>query len=136
MKPEKALLQDVVCEDPDFAACDAASRQAALGAFRRRVRLRLLGRVSALAAGILVCSSYWLWLEPKESSSAPRIVSAPEISPVAEPAPPVPEESTLTRVSDAELLAAFPPGSCFLAEIDGKNMLVFRDPELRARYVR
>jgi hypothetical protein len=34
------------------------------------------------------------------------------------------------RLTDAELVAAFPKGSCFIAEVDGKKELVFFDPKV------
>ena len=33
-------------------------------------------------------------------------------------------------LTDGELLALFPNGSCFLAEVDGKKELIFLDPEV------
>jgi hypothetical protein len=38
-------------------------------------------------------------------------------------------------LTDDELLALFPAGSCFLAEVDGKKKLVFFDPEVEREYV-
>jgi len=34
-----------------------------------------------------------------------------------------------------ELIALFAPGSCFLAEVDGKKKLVFYDPNVERQYV-
>jgi len=39
------------------------------------------------------------------------------------------------RLTDKELVAAFPKGSCFIAEVDGKKELVFLDPKLERTYV-
>jgi len=33
-------------------------------------------------------------------------------------------------ISEQQMLAMFPPGSCLLAEIDGKKRLVFLDQKL------
>ena len=38
-------------------------------------------------------------------------------------------------LTDQELVAAFPKGSCFIAEVDGKKELVFLDPEVQRMYV-
>ena len=38
-------------------------------------------------------------------------------------------------LTDDELLALFPEGSCFLAEVDGKKEQVFLDPEVQRQYV-
>ena len=40
-------------------------------------------------------------------------------------------DATLT---DEQLLAFFPADSCFIAEADGRKILVFRSPELRQKY--
>jgi hypothetical protein len=39
------------------------------------------------------------------------------------------------RLTDEELVAAFPKGSCFIAEVDGKKELVFLDPKVQRTYV-
>ena len=41
------------------------------------------------------------------------------------------KDATLT---DEQLLAFFPADSCFIAEADGRKILVFRSPELRQKY--
>ena len=38
-------------------------------------------------------------------------------------------------LTDAELLALFPPGSCFLAEVDGQKKLIFFDPKVEREYI-
>jgi hypothetical protein len=38
-------------------------------------------------------------------------------------------------LTDAELIAAFPKGSCFIAEVDGKKELIFLDPKAGHDYV-
>jgi hypothetical protein len=38
-------------------------------------------------------------------------------------------------MTDKELLASFPEGSCFLAEVDGKEELIFVDPNLERKYM-
>ena len=37
-------------------------------------------------------------------------------------------------LTDEQLLAFFPADSCFIAEADGRKILVFRSPELRQKY--
>ena len=41
------------------------------------------------------------------------------------------QNATLT---DEQLLAFFPANSCFIAESEGRKILVFRNPELRQKY--
>ena len=38
-------------------------------------------------------------------------------------------------LTDQELVAKFPKGSCFIAEVDGKKELVFLDPKVKRTYV-
>ncbi len=40
-----------------------------------------------------------------------------------------------TPERDDALLAAFPRGSCFIAEVDGKKELIFFNPQLKRTYV-
>ena len=37
-------------------------------------------------------------------------------------------------ITDEQLLAFFPTDSCFIAEVEGRKILVFRDPEVRQKY--
>ena len=47
-----------------------------------------------------------------------------------------PKESGNPRfLTDEELLASFPKGSCFLAEIDGQEQLVFLDANAEREFV-
>jgi hypothetical protein len=39
------------------------------------------------------------------------------------------------HLTDQDLVAAFPKGSCFIAEVDGRKELVFFDPEVERTYV-
>jgi hypothetical protein len=41
----------------------------------------------------------------------------------------------ISIMSDQEVVACFPPGSCFIAEVEGRKVLVFPDPILRQRYL-
>ena len=45
-----------------------------------------------------------------------------------------PARSVAREINDEELLAIFPEGSCFIAEVNGKKTLVFSDPAVRARF--
>lgn len=136
MKEKRKLLEDVLCGSAEFEKCNQESIRAASRRFRRERILGLMARVSAMAATVAVAAALWLWpdwrtapeINQRASSPAPlEVFYAPEQAVV--------KESPLPRVSDAELLAAFPPDSCFLAEVNGERILVFRDPELGKRYL-
>jgi hypothetical protein len=111
-----------------FARHDAVVSERARRAFRRR---RLIGRVLAatpviLAAGLLVM----IWIPPTESDAPPH--GAAGVLPVE---PMVIERAEQARsLTDDGLLELFPEGSCFLAEVNGRKVLVFHDPEVKRRF--
>jgi hypothetical protein len=37
-------------------------------------------------------------------------------------------------INDEQLLASFPPGSCYLAEVNGAKRLFFYDPNAKAKF--
>jgi hypothetical protein len=121
--PERddTLLDAMLC-DESWQCASAAFKAEALKTFRSRQRLRRLtrwgGSVAALAA-IVVGLGHWL----ARPARAPRQIAAAPAS-----APSVPDKARY--LTDAELIAAFPKGSCFIAEVDGRKELVFANPEL------
>ncbi len=123
---DDALL-DALLRDENWQTTNAAFKAEALGTFRARQRLRRLARwagsVAALAA---VIAGVALWLS--EPAAAPRQIMVAQV--VVPKAPNKPRDLT-----DQELIAAFPKGSCFIAEVDGKKELVFFDPEVGRSYV-
>lgn len=115
---EDALL-NAVLRDETWQATDAACKAEALGAFLARQRVRRLARWTActVALGAVVgCGVYWF--------GHPR-AAPPQMA--ARPSEPPRESGTPRYLTDQELVASFPKGSCFLAEIDGKKKLVFLD---------
>jgi hypothetical protein len=126
--PERddALL-DAVLGDEGWQASSAAFKAEALGTFRTRQRQRRLTRWAACAAVVAVAGAgamHWL------GGPAPK----PQEVAVIRPEPP--KVAARPRyLSDAELLASFPAGSCFLAEVDGQKELIFLDPNVERTYV-
>ena len=125
---EEDALLEAVLRDDSWQAANAASKAEALGVFQARQRVRRWtrrgGGLAALAV-VVACAAHWL-----AGPSAPP----PQLLVVNPPAPPVQPEKSL-YLTDAELLALFPEGSCFLAEVDGKKKLVFFDPKVEREYV-
>ena len=84
---------------------------------------------------VLVLAFLWF----PERAGRPRLVAtAPSFDhqrPAAAAAPMTPR-TQITAISDEELLASFPPGSCFLAEVNGETMLVFTDDKVRTEVLR
>jgi hypothetical protein len=123
---DDALL-DAVLADESWQETNAACKAAALGTFRARQRARRTMRwagCAALLVALVGCAVYWLG----HSVTAPHQIA---VSP-----PHSPEKAETQRyLSDAELIAAFPEGSCFLAEIDGQKQLVFLNEKVERQYV-
>jgi len=112
-------LLNAVLADDDWHALNRSLKNealAAIGAAKRRRRLRHWLGQAACVAVLLVGAGWWL-LPP-----------APSHGPVAtmsiQPASPGAEEQF---ISEDEMLAMFPAGSCVVAEIDGQKTLVFFD---------
>jgi len=119
-----AILKDE-CWHTNHAAC----KTEVLAAFRARQRVRRtrrwIGSVAALSAAV-ASGVFWLH-RPVVVPGLPQMATEPSAAP-REPGQP-------RYLNDAELVASFPAGSCFLAEIDGQKKLVFLDPEIERRYV-
>lgn len=112
-------LLNALLADDDWHALNSSLKHeavAAMGMIRRRRRLRLwLGQ--AACAAMLLAGAAW-WLRP----------SAPDGVPLAETfGQPVSAKTEDKFISEEEMLAAFPAGSCVVAEINGQKTLVFFD---------
>jgi hypothetical protein len=123
---EDALL-DATLRDETWQAASAAFKAEAVRTFRTRQRVRRLtrwaGSVAVLAA-VLAGVVHWFG----RPSPAPRQVMV-----ALTQAPKAPDKPR--HLTDQELVAAFPEGSCFIAEVDGRKELVFFDPEVEHTYV-
>jgi hypothetical protein len=123
-----ALLESVLRDD-EWQAANAAGKAEALGVFQAQVRMRRAtrwaGGLAALAVAA-VCVAHWLAkpVTPQRQLLAMKPAGSP----------PVKQKESI-YLTDDELLALFPKGSCFLAEVDGKKELVFLDPEVQRQYV-
>ena len=120
-------LLDAMLRDENWQAASAAFKAEALRTFRVRQRIRRLtrwaGSVAALAA---MMAGVVYWFGPP--AAAPRQITVAHTE--VRKAPDQPRYLT-----DQELVAKFPKGSCFIAEVDGKKELVFLDPKLERTYV-
>lgn|SRR5487761_2755515 len=128
LDPEREnVLLDAVLQDEAWQGTNATLKAGALAAFRRRQRLRRLTRVAA--AALVLCASAAValrWPRPPAATPSPVVTRR-------DPAPQNPEP--VHYLTDEELLALFPRGSCVLAEIDGRKELVFLDPKLERLYL-
>jgi hypothetical protein len=123
-RPEDLLL-DALLRDEEWQASSTVIKSHALEAFWARRRAHRLARWAlgaAACAAIIAGATYWFG---HTAGSRPTTVSYP--------APP--SKSVPRYMTDKELLASFPKGSCFLAEVDGKQELIFVDPNLERKYM-
>lgn len=124
--PDDALV-DALLRDEEWQTVSANIKNRALGTFRARQRVRRLGRWTlggAVCAALLTGAAHWL-----SNTTGSR--------PAAAVAHPQPSRSVTDAnyITDKELLASFPEGSCFLAEVDGKKELIFVDPNVEREYI-
>jgi hypothetical protein len=130
LDPEKEnALLEALLRDDTWQATDRALKAGALVAFQRRQRQRRLTRMGAVAllvAAAFVSVALLSW--PRRA-----VITPPQFA--AQQNPPPPKSGAVRQLSDAELLAMFPKGSCLLAEVDGRKELVFLDPKAERLYL-
>ena len=126
------LLGDVFAEDfkeSEHGEMNPLLREFRRAHWRRKASAVLLAAAAVFAVGIL--SALYLRDARQETSvAASTVASAGLEQSVSASAPRTGESSDY--LSDEELLNLFPSNSCFLAEFDGKQVLVFKDPALAA----
>ena len=123
---DDALLDAMLC-DESWQTASAALKEQALRTYRVRQRTRRLARwagsVAVLAA--VIAGARYGFRGPSMASR--QVMMAHITAPKAAPEP--------RHLTDAELVASFPKGSCFIAEVDGKKQLVFFDPKAEHAYI-
>src|SRR5438552_14647823 len=110
--------------DESWSAFDARLRSDARQAFSAAKRRRRLGYLTAQAAAILLTACVLTWTlasHPRRSTATALAAAA-----IAEE----PSASLANVITEQQMLAMFPPGSCLVAEINGEKQLVFLDPTL------
>jgi len=123
---EDVLLNAILCDDT-WQAVSTAFKAEALRTYRIQQRVRRLtrwaGGVAAVAA-VVAGVAHWSGWPPKATR---QITVAP--TQIAR------SPDKVRRLTDAELVAAFPKGSCFVAEVDGHKELIFFDPKVARTYM-
>ena len=123
---DDALL-DAMLHDEDWQTASAGFKTEALQTYRTRQRIRRLTRwAGSVAALVVVLAGLAHWVG--RPAPAPRQVMV-----ALTQAPKAPDKPR--HMTDQDLVAAFPKGSCFIAEVDGRKELVFFDPEVERTYV-
>ena len=126
--PERnEALLDAMLQDEDWQIASAAFKAGALKTFRARQRLRRLTRWAGSVAALAVVTAGVVHWSGRPAAPPRQITIAQAEVPKAPDRP--------RRLTDSELVAAFPKGSCFIAEVDGKKELVFLDPKVERAYV-
>ena len=124
-REEDALLAAVL-GDENWQAASASLKTRAMAKYQRHQSLHKITRwTSALAMMVVAIGLAAQW---SAKWSARQISSGTEKKAV-------PVESRPQDLTDDQLLAAFPEGSCFLAEVEGKKRLIFFDPDVERQYV-
>ena len=129
--PSDPLL-DALLSEP--AALDAM-HSAGLTTLRRRRRWRM----ARFALGSAAAAACLLFVLRTPTSRDERANDSPVAPPLAanEVRAPLPSASpAVSELDDDELLRQFPPGTCTIAEVNGRKMLVFLQEEARAKYLR
>lgn len=116
----RRLLNDVLREDSGGLEND---KEMALSAFRRGRLLRRAGRASAAVMMVAVAIAGVLVLQRDATKEIANV----------QPSGQSDHQPGMPRLTDEELIASFPSNSCFLAEVDGRQMLVFIDPRVEEK---
>jgi hypothetical protein len=130
------LLTDLVA-DSDFNRFRGELKKRALTRFRWHQAWRRV-RGTGVAMVLIALAVPALLRLPERAGRSRLVATAPNFDhqrPAAAAAP-IPPSTQMTAISDEELLASFPPGSCFLAEVNGETMLVFTDDKVRTEVLR
>jgi len=132
MKPEPESespqpLIDAVLHDESWQTASATLKAEALKTFRTRQRVRRLARWSIGAAAMIVAADITVHWFAKPGRLATRNVHQTVQVPMPTNGP--------AQLTDEQLLASFPKGSCFLAEVNGHKELIFYSQEAEHTYV-
>src|SRR5580765_8459721 len=109
--------------DENWTAFDAQLRNRALQTFAGAKRRRHFAFLTAQAAAILVVAGALARVLPHHSRPMPASQSAlaADVERV--------DSSLPNTITEEQMLAMFPRGSCLVAEINGQRQLVFLDPQ-------
>ena len=120
------LLNDVLSGEVENL--EGRQRAVAIAAFRRarlQRRVKAYGVLIAIVVAAIAAIFYHVRIE------RPGIVAVNEsqMQVVREQSRP------LVKLTDEELIACFPSNSCFLAEVNGHQVLVFTERSLREKFL-
>jgi hypothetical protein len=124
-------------DDGPWPESDREAKSVALGEFRRSKQRRSNLRRAVLGMGIIsvALAGAAIRLNRVESASLSRTMIVAQEKARLEVAKKTARPASLF-INERELLATFPPESCFFAVVDGRKILVFRDEAVRKQYFR
>ena len=115
----RRLLNDVLREDAGGLRND---KETALSAFRRARLLRRAGRTS-FAVMIVAVATAGVLVTQRDKTKEISLAVAANVQPSGRSG----NQPDMPSLTDEELIASFPSNSCFLAEVEGRQILVFLD---------
>ncbi len=158
--PRDPLL-DAILRTESWETAHAAAKAAALRELHAVRRRQWLSSAAVALAACLAAAVIWPTLSSKfplqpvqpstllSSSTStqletpnpqPVTISSNQHSAISNPLPPTPALALSSpplapprHISEAEMLALFPKGSCLIAEINGQEQLVFFDHQVEAQ---
>ena len=132
---DKRRLFNEVFRTDSSDAFSGQLKERAWAEFRRARFMRRTALISSAAVAVIALVAGGLFFRTSERNKTRNLATMPVRTeskpPTAVQADPPTNDTPLT---DEQLLAFFPANSCFIAEADGRKILVFRDPELRQKY--
>jgi hypothetical protein len=131
---KRRLLNEVFRTD----SIDSFSVQVKERAWAEFLRARFVRRIALISSAAVAMSALvagGLLFRASERNKARSLATMP-VRPESKRPTPVHAEAPTNdaTLTDEQLLAFFPADSCFIAEVDGRKILVFRDPEIKQKY--
>ena len=111
------VLLDKLLADDDWQVWQRQLHQHALHSFSATRRRRRLLRISGATTALFLIIGFWSFrvrLLPREPVIA-QVIETKKTSP------------PLQTITEAQMLAMFPKGSCLVAEVNGHKELIFLD---------
>jgi hypothetical protein len=132
---EKRRLLNEVFRTDSSDAFSGQLKERAWAEFRRARFIRRIASISGVALTVTALVAGGLLFRASERSKT-RSLATMRVGTEAERPTAVQGEAPANdaTLTDEQLLAFFPADSCFIAEADGRKILVFHSPELREKY--
>ena len=121
---EAERMVNAALADGGWHSYEARLQNSALAAFSKAARRRRFFRSVAQVSSVFIVLAAAVWL-----SRAPRSVRSSQTL-AAAGGQSLPAETLAHTITEQEMLAMFPAGSCALAEINGQKQLVFFDERI------